>query len=268
MKKSIILSVIAVALACVPGKALASKSVCKYNSSLNISGVLKEVGSNYVNKSGVQVQTAPEVSFNNAAVYLIISNAVARGDVSGIQPTTLPAAGYIVYNPNGNDGALTGTFSVTNKGTGFSYPLSGIDDNGDYYSYIELDTDNQIAGALGFDIALTKFSGDDFNNVYSFDGKTQEASSSAVFYVHDNPYAYDAADSLAWEFGFLGAGPQGLNSPNPSLNNFQNSIEIKGVLTVDLTVKSNATSAEFHGKGNALINGSSALVMHSDITIQ
>src|ERR1700722_16291326 len=266
MKKSIILSVVAAALAFIPGNALASKSVCNYNSSLNISGVLKEVGSNYVNKSGVQIQTAQQVSFNNAAVYFIISNAVAHGYVSGIQPANLPATGYIVYNPKGNDGALTGAFSVTNNGTGFSYPLSGIDDNGDYYSYIEFDTDNQVAGALGFDLGLTMFYGDDFNNVYSFDAKTQEASSSAVFYVHDNPYAYDAADALAWDFGFMGAGPQGLNSPNPTSNNFQNSIEIKGVLTVDLTLKSNATSAVFHGKGNALINGVPALVMHSETT--
>ena len=268
MKKSIILSAIAAVLALIPGKTEASNlSSIVHRPSLNMSGVLEETGSNYVNKAGVQIQTAQLACFNNAAVYLIISNAVARGNVSGIQPTNLPATGYIVYDPNGNDGALTGTFAVTNKG-GLYFPLSGIDDNGNYYSYMELDANNQLTGILGFDLGATLFFGDDFNNVFSFDAKTQEASSTAVLYVHDNPYAYDAADALAWDFGFLGSGPQGLNSPNPTSNNFQNSIEIKGILTVDLTVKTGATSAVFHGKGNALINGSSALVLHSDISVQ
>lgn len=283
MKKFIILSAVASVLALIPGKTFAadpkciSDPQCKSVPPLNISGVLEEVGSNYVNKAGVQIQTAQCLSFNNAAIYLLISNAVAQGSVSGISPENLPATGYIVYDPAGNDGALTGTFSVTNAG-GFSFPLSGIDNNGDYYSYVELDTDNQILGVLGFDLGLTEFRGDDFNNVYSNDANTQEDSSTAVFYVHDNPYAYDAADSLAWTSGFLNAGPQGLNSPNPTSNNFENSIEIKGILTADVTTtttKSNkttttttTTSAEFHGKGNALVNGAPALVMHSDITYQ
>lgn len=257
MKKFIILSTVAVALA--SGKALASNPVC-------ICGTLKEVGSNYVNKAGVQIQTAQSVCFNNAAIYLMISNAVAQGDVSGVSATDLPATGYIVYDPNQNDGALTGTFSVTNKSTHLSFPLSGLDGNGRYYSYMELDTDNQITGILGFDLGPAESTGDDFNDVYSYDAKSQEATSTAVLYIHDNPYAYDSADAMAWAFGFDGSGPSGLSSPNATANNFANSIQIKGIITVSSNSKTGVNSATIHGKGNALINGVPAVVTSSDTT--
>lgn len=259
MKKFIVLSAIASVLAFVPGKTHA----CNV---LNISGALKEVGSNYVTKAGTPAQAAQQVSFNNATVYLIISNAVAQGNVSGVPATDLPATGYIVYSPGANDGALNGEFSVTNDGTGLSFPLSGLDGNGNYYSYMELDTDNQVTGALGFDLGLADEIGDDFNEVYSYSGKNQEASSTAVLYIHDNPYAYDAADGLAWDFGFHGSGPEGLNSPNPTANNSENSIQINGILTVNSNSKTGVSSTTIHGKGNALINGVPALVLHSSTT--
>jgi hypothetical protein len=268
MKKFLSLSTVAMALSFAVNNAIASNPLVSSNSyycpSLNISGTLKEPGTNYV-KKGVAVQTAVTECFNNSTIYFIISNAVAQSDVSGIPATNLPANSYLLFNPNGSDGLFNGTFTVTNK-NGLSYPLSGLDGNRNYYSYIELDTDNSISGILGFDLGLTEAYGNDFNDVYSYDGKSQEDSSTAVFYVHDNPYAYDAADALAWAFGIRAAGPQGLSCPNPTGNNFQNSIEIKGILTVDST--SISSSATFHGKGNALINGAPALVTHGEVSVQ
>jgi hypothetical protein len=87
-----------------------------------------------------------------------------------------------------------------------------------------------------------------------------------VLYIHDNPHAYNAADGLAWDFGFGNSGPQGLNSPNPSANNYANSIEINGVLTVTSSSKTGVTKFTVHGKGNALVNGASAVVTSSDTT--
>jgi hypothetical protein len=278
MKMTKTLSVaVAVAMAFVAGKAVAVNT----NSIpvLAMSGTLEVVKTNYVTKSGNNtIQTTAKLSFNNSYIVGIISNALFFAPPAGINPTNIPAKSYIVYNPNGVDpSGLNGIFYVTNQNH-FSCPLSGIDTNGDYYSYAELDSDNggTINGEiLGFDLGLSDEDLDDFNYVSAFNQsnitntETQTTSSTAVFYIHDNPYAYDAADSWAWNFGYGPSAPY-LSSPNPSLANFENSIEMQGILVTSGSTDAQGLgkgSGTFTGSGNALVNGNQALILSGKVTV-
>jgi hypothetical protein len=172
---------------------------------LNASGTIDLVKTNitkyvYVKSeaesNGVMTVIGTMKSFNNAFIYQIISNAVAEGQVDGVPATNLPANGFIAFNLEKNDSGSNnfeaGTFYVTNKFVGWSYALSGHDAGGSYYSYIELDSYQ-----IDFD--------QNFNDVETgslTENEDSEPISAAVtetgmslFYVHDNPYAYDDADS-------------------------------------------------------------------------
>jgi hypothetical protein len=122
----------------------------------------------------------------------LISNAVddAYGDLgSDLTPTNLPSNGYIAFNVLQKVGTPgPGFFYVTNK-SGFYFPLSGYDNADQYYSFMELDDDDfgfyeNIYGAWkGAASDKAPYKGTYTENEYS------------VFYVHDNPYEYDDADT-------------------------------------------------------------------------
>src|SRR5262245_23224435 len=84
---------------------------------LNISGTVE-----YQLTNSDVVGKAKTVSFNNATIYNMISNAVAHA-IHGA--TNLPAKGIIKYDPEDSDGRVTGFFYVTDKTNGFFYALSG-----------------------------------------------------------------------------------------------------------------------------------------------
>lgn len=256
MKKFVLLSAVSVALAMAASEAVASSNG---PFTLTMSGTVETVKTN----TGA-VQTTQTKSFNNATIYLMISNAVATAP-NGIA-TNLPANGIFVYNPNANDGTVQGVFYVTTKGSTNFYQLSGSDTIGNYYSYMELDTTNAAnsGGPLGFDFGPTLSGADDFNTVASFTASgSGKSSSTAIFYVHDNPYAFDAADAFVWLDGI----GEGLNSPNPTANNIQFSLEMQGILTI--TTTQNSGSATFSGtSGNALIGGKQALILSGKVTIK
>jgi hypothetical protein len=182
--------------------------------------------------------TATTKSFNNAFIYQMISNAVAEGQVDGVPATNLPANGYIAFNLGNRSSASNniaeGTFYVTNKFVGWSYALSGHDAGHSYYSYIELDAyqtdfdENFIGVATGSLVENTQT-----------DDETGSASQAgmSLFYVHDNPYAYDDADK-----------------PNEYDNN-ANAIEIRCNIKLSVTVKSSTfTSLSISSSGGAVGN--------------
>ena len=262
MKNFVLLGVAMAALTFAGGKAVASSPAFP---TLTMSGTVETVKTNILTKNGT-VQTTQTKSFNNATIYLMISNAVAQGYVTGVPPTNLPAKGFIVFDYRGSDGNVDGIFFVTNKGTSFSYPLSGVDTNGYYYSYMEFDSDSDNSGVLGFDLGLSNAS-DDFNTVAAYNATSSETTTStATFYVHDNPYAYDAADFWAWFDGFNGPYIAGISSPNPTENNYQFSMEMQGILTI---ASSNTSgSGSFTGSGNALIGGNQGVITSAKVTVK
>jgi hypothetical protein len=224
---------------------------------------------------GAVKATTSSLSFNNKQIYNIISNGVANaGQWSAvITPATLPANGYIAFNPDTNDGTVQGIFYVTNK-SGFYFPLSGYDQNDEYYSWIELDTQNSyfeyndVPLTLGW---VNQFVGDGgpFNGVaaYSINTKgsgTETETSTALLYIHDDPYSYDDADNpnIFWN-NFM---PQGEGDDLDTYNG--NAVEIRGVLAATLTVTSSnsvpvITSKSFSltGTGNLMLQGWYAIIV-------
>jgi hypothetical protein len=211
----------------------------------NISGTALFNKTNYIQGSK-QVATTTTFSFNNKTIYSIISNAVANGTNydTHIMVTNLPANGYIAYGffvtNNANNFSpydsifypqVMGAFYVTNK-TGFYYPLSGLDTNGNYYSFMELDTYDAEYGQLGF--------GNDFDADFSYsvnNGNGSETDTdTALLYINDDPVLFDDADF-----------------PDSYYHN-NNSIEIRGILKLSLSVKNLLISkgaASLSGTGNA-----------------
>jgi hypothetical protein len=275
MTKTIVCA-LAAAIALLAGKAVAAST--PVFPVLTVSGTFDLVKTTLTAKSGNSIQTSEKVTFNNNTIVGIISNALVFWPPAGTNAIHIPAKSYIDFNPYLSDiSGQSGIFYVTNK-NGFSLPLSGVDTNGYYYSYAELDTDaggnNNI---LGFDLGLGNNPGyDDFNAVDTFNLTTNnsgtfDTSSTAVFYVHDNPYAYDAADSWAWNDGFGPSAPA-LSSPNPSGTagpNYENSVEMQGILNITTSTAKDITkgSGTFTGSGNALVNGKEALITAGKVTV-
>jgi hypothetical protein len=239
---------------------------------LTVSGTLVAFKTNIVSTK-TTIQTTQNYAFNNTTLLEIVESGLYYWPPTGMSPTNIPAKSYIVFNPDAQDEVVQGIFYVTNK-NGFALPLSGFDTNGNYYSYAELDTDQGDENILGFDQGLFDEEIDDFNSVSAYNDSnvtntsSGTSSSTAVFYVHDNPYAYNAADvwsSLNNDFGTNNV----ISSPNPTSVNYENAIEIQGILTVkSSTVKGiNTGSGTFTGSGNALLNGHQALVLTGKATV-
>jgi hypothetical protein len=213
----------------------------------NISGTALFNKTAFTNGSK-QVATTTTFSFSNKTIYNIISNAVANATNydSHIIVTNLPANGYIAYNffatNNANFSAydsisypqVMGAFYVTNK-NGFYYPLSGLDTNGNYYSFMELDTYDAEYGQLGF--------GNDFDADFSYSvnngNGSENDTDTALLYINDDPVLFDDADF-----------------PDSYYNN-NNSIEVRGILKLSLSVRSLLISkgaASLSGTGNTEIS--------------
>ncbi len=200
----------------------------------------------FINKSvttngSKEVATTTTFSLNNKVIYNIISNAVANGNTfdPDLVTTTLPSNGYIAYNFFATNitsyatydpsySQVVGAFYVTNK-TGFYYPLSGLDTAGNYYSFMELDTWDSQYGQLGFSYDFNPLASYSVNNGNGSETDTD----TALLYINDDPELYDDADF-----------------PNSYIYN-NNSIEIRGILKLSLTVKNG-----FISKGSASLSGS------------
>jgi hypothetical protein len=244
---------------------------------LTVSGTVE-----YQKAAGPDEGSIATYSFNEKTVYLLVSNYVANAQYysyTNIAGTNLPADGYIAFNPNHDL-----FFYVTNK-AGFYYPLSGFDANGQYFSWIELDSFvfyGYDSGYLQFGTAFES-QYQLFNTVadYKFDlkgGKTTSFST-GVLYIHDDPYNYDDADNphvywenfSPWEGGAFGGSDDQLGHNNSM-------IEIRGALTsrlnfiaVEGTLFINSANLSLNGAGNfyehdiydldgVLISGQASLV--------
>lgn len=212
---------------------------------LNASGSVKIQGDETTNKAVVT-----SLSFNEKYIYTLISNALANASGTlgpNLTPVIVPTDGYIASDAYGD-------FYVTNK-TGSYYPLSGEDAVSNYYSFIELDTYlffGDTFPSSDYDLGY----GEDASDLVSYSlSKTGAgsgiATSTAVLYIHDAPYAYDDFDDP--DNFFLG------NQSSLSEEN-ENAIEIRGVLTAQLkypgaNTTPAITSYSITGSGNALING-------------
>lgn len=218
------------AAALVPIKTLAAIGV--FN--LDVSGTVKIQNEDNTNK-----MTLTTKSFNEKYLYKLISAAVAHVQdtiaTNTIADETLPSDGYIAFNPsyefdgvpNGPDDSIYGLFYVTNK-SGFYYPLSGYDSNGQFYSFMEFDAyityaNGQSNPSMNVDFG---YNASDIGD-YSVDRKTGKGSgtstSNGMLYMHDDPYTYDAFD---YPDNFISA----TNSYYPVLtfDNY-NVIQIQGV---------------------------------------
>jgi len=265
MKKFVLSGIVAATLTVALASAWAKDPV------LTVSGTAVIQKTNYENSSSVFIGTTASSSFNNKQVYNLISNAVANASSASfgaISSAILPANGYIAFNAQSFDGQVSGIFYVTNK-TGFFYQLSGTDGNGNYYSWIELDTQNNnslgnladfgwgntnIVGA--FPVSEAPFNGVATINASDITGSGKETdTSTGLLYIHDDPYAYDDADDpdIFWSNNLLG---QGLG--NDFFGSNFNALEIRGIVTTSATYKGfNAvtTTLSMTGTGNFVSQG-------------
>jgi hypothetical protein len=171
--------------------------------------VLNVSGSAVVQKSfspGTAASTGT-YSFSEKTVFFIITNALANAATASggaLTNVTVPAGSYIAFDPNDSDNGPeqgAGFFYITNK-AGFYLPLSGFDANDQYYSYIELDTQNQLFEYQGFEFGFVNdiqngapFEGVSAYNISSKGSGTETDRSTSLLYIHDDPYSYDDADN-------------------------------------------------------------------------
>jgi hypothetical protein len=217
----------------------------------------------FYSQDGSRTATTANLSFNNKFIYAMISNAVANvasGAGTNIAPTNLPADGYIAFNPGAVDGTVMGIFYVTNK-SGFYYRLSGYDTNGEYYSWVELDSQNEQYGfgagggfRFGWDdqhVPYAPFNGLASYSLNSHDIGTQTLTSTALLYIHDDPYGYDDGDNPnVCFFNYLDQG-----SGDDISGGNGNAIEIRGILTATLATDDNdstISSLSITGSGNLI----------------
>jgi hypothetical protein len=199
-------------------------------------------GTNVVDTNEITI--AKSMSFNNATIYNIISNAVANSQVitgdTNVPTATLPADGYIAFSQGDNsfnppDDYFGGFFYVTNK-SGFYFPLSGEGSNSTPYSWMEFDT--QIPNPIDYYVGVTvNFDGSQNRtyNVKTEDGSAT-ATSTALLFIHDDPLGFDDADY-----------------PGTFYLENGTAIEIRGILKINLTIKNGTTiakSATLTGTGN------------------
>jgi hypothetical protein len=241
MKKLILLSMVAGALAFAARNASADLVV-------TLSGTGVNQKSNTTTSTAF-VGTTESSSFNNKQPYTIISNALANASAwsgGAIASTNVPANGYIAFNPGGNDGAVQGIFYVTNK-SGVYWPLSGFDANGEYFSWMELDVQNtnyevitlvtgmpQIQfGWVNQDVNGGPVNGVAAYNVSNTTGNGSETvTSTALFYLHDDPYCYDDADNPNIFWGnYLNQG-----DGDDMVGHNSAAAEIRGIMTGKLTI--------------------------------
>jgi hypothetical protein len=269
MKKFVLLSAVAATVTFALSDALAKDLV------LTVSGSAIIQKTNYDSSTSIEIGTTENLSFNNKQIYSVLSDAVANASDSSlgsISSATLPTDGYIVFNPEGFDGEVFGTFYVTNK-EGFSLQLSGTDGDGNYYSWIELDAQNTIHslgdpveyGWISTNIvAATTVLNAPFNGVASYKagdpgsstpgtGKETDTST-ALLYIHDDPYAYDDADNpdIFWN-NFLNQG----DGDDASGQNF-NALEIRGITIANFTYQNFEVAGgnlSLTGSGNLVIGG-------------
>jgi hypothetical protein len=198
----------------------------------------------------------------------IITNALANAsaDSNGaLNSTNVPANAYIAFDPVDSDEGPevgVGYFYVTNK-SGFFLPLSGLDANDNYYSYIELDSQNQLYQNQGFELGFvnTEVNNAPFEGVasYNVNGSgtgTENDHSSALLYIHDDPYAYDAADSPSiFQSNYLLQGGGDDTTANPANSN-ANAIEIWGALKATIKMQAGNTTSQTYsfsgGSGNMI----------------
>ncbi len=264
----IVIYALAAAMALAAGKALATTTPKAQTTlfRLSVSGTLDIEKTNYNKtvqvKSGTNTTTEIEFfgvmeskSFGNSTIYLLISNAVAQGHVTGLPATNLPANGYIGFNrtgtaaiPGSSYGNFVGTFYVTNK-AGFYYPLQGTDRNGSFYSYIELD-DNDYDFSHNF--RDTVYNGS-YNNTTGTG--TFTVRQPMLLYISDNPYAYNDADSPG------------------NFYNFNNSaIEIRATMRDSWTDQDGVTTQNSYtsvggASGQAQIKGIYGVVTSATVTL-
>jgi hypothetical protein len=250
MKIKTLLCALAVAFGIAACRAAENPTETAPNSLFAVSGTAVFIKTNYFKRViGPTVGESNDVTvtitqtFNTKKIYSILSNAVAHASSYSVNlmSTNLPANGYIAFNPLGDDGGIVdGYFYVTNRSR-FYFPLSGFDSQGNFYSWIELDT--RVPYAPSGDSIIIGF-GDRFYETDrgTYNEKTGNGTSSitatALLFIHDNPYGYDDADN-SYDFDANSTG-----------------IEIHGLINITQDYKGGMISqwtARMYGEGNILL---------------
>jgi hypothetical protein len=120
--------------------------------------------------------------------------AQATGDTSITNKKTVLLYDPDAFNENAfgsNEGfSFYGVFYYSNSVAGLT-PLDGVDGDGGYYSYIELDYANWLSREYeGF----SDSGGMEFNGILAESRNKENATGNAILYIHSDGYAYDLPD--------------------------------------------------------------------------
>jgi hypothetical protein len=141
-------------------------------------------------KGGYDV--AKKNKFTQKVLLNILAQATGDSSITNKKTTVLYDPDAFNYNAwDSNEGYyFYGVFYYSNSVAGLQY-LDGIDTNGEYYSYIELDYYNWINDENeGF------WNGDgvEYINILAESKNKESATGNAILYIHSNPYYYDLPD--------------------------------------------------------------------------
>lgn len=227
MKKPLIVTLVLATLALASSRLLAGPLL------VNIR-LTAEIQKTEIFVDGNATNTTARTSLNEAGVYQFLMDVVSNGTATYrpafTNPPPLPSDGFIVYDPdiaitnvsnnitNPVYGTIFGLFYVTNK-SGFYFPLSGLDTNGDYYSFMELDAADYFFSELGF---YNGFRMVGSGHILANNTGSLTDTDNAVLSIHNNPYAFNAADN------------------DKPLIDSNTALEIQGVLKLSI----NATTTE------------------------
>ena len=132
--------------------------------------------------------------FNQKTLLQVLAIATGDSSITNHKTTVLYDPAAYNYNAwNSNEGFdFYGVFYYSNSVTGPDVVyLDGIDESGDYYSYIELDYYNYLLDDNeGF------WTGDNgaYNSIVAESKNKETINGNALLYIHSNPYDYDLPD--------------------------------------------------------------------------
>lgn len=229
MKKPLIVTLVLATLALASSQLLAGPLLVNIRFTAEIQGAGVYVNGNSTN-------SASRTSLNEAGVYQFLANVVSNSSppyTNGFltKPPAFPADGFIVYDPDiaitnisnniisSGSAILQGLFYVTNT-SGFYFPLSGLDTNRDYYSFMELDAGDFYFSELGFDNGSFREVGS--GHILANNSGSMTDTDNAVLVIHNNPYAFNATDN------------------NKPLIDSNTALEIQGVLKLSINATTNS----------------------------
>ncbi len=169
-------------------------------------------------------------------------------------PDALNTNATIWVQSQGGTGNVYGIFYYTNSEAGM-VPLDGVDDIGQYYSFMELDFFNYADGFLDFNEGFWNPNAMEANSVTGSTSSALTETGNAILYVHENSYEYNLLGN--WNQGgqsafFLA------NDWNGDLSDY--ALAIHGAFTLKISLSESKSgemeseSFSLKGSGDSLLN--------------